>query len=398
MKSCDLITPEGTRDLLFEECSAIKSAEDKLRGLFMSYGYSEVITPALEFYDVFNNKTRSFRQESMYKLTDEKGRLMVLRPDSTLPIARIAATRLKDSVLPLKLFYCQNIYRSNPKMAGRDDEIRQSGIEIIGGEKRRSDLEALALAARVLDSFNSKTARLELGNNSFYKRLIRILGIEDDENVRTLIKNKNTPELKKALSVYEGTELKGAADMLLCLPTLFGSGEVLDKAKELFSYDELLGDLAEFRQTYEQLCRIASRDRITVDLGLVSKADYYTGIIFRGYIEEYGQAVISGGRYDTLIDSFGGKAAAAVGFAANINAIADAVHFTEEITKPEVLIFADEDSLIEGILHCAELTDKGLTAEYYDGQTLSGAKDYAAVRGIKRIDAFIGTNIEHIDV
>ena len=180
--------------------------------------------------------------------------------------------------------------------------------------------------------------------------------------------------------------------MLLCLPTLFGSGEVLDKAKELFSYDELLGDLAEFRQTYEQLCRIASRDRITVDLGLVSKADYYTGIIFRGYIEEYGQAV------DTLIDSFGGKAAASVGFAANINAIADAVHFTEEITKPEVLIFADEDSLIEGILHCAELTDKGLTAEYYDGQTLSGAKDYAAVRGIKRIDAFIGTNIEHIDV
>ena len=158
MKSYDLITPEGTRDLLFDECVARKEAEDKLRAVFTAHGYSEVITPALEFYDVFNNKTRSFRQEDMYKLTDGKGRLMVMRPDSTMPIARIVATRLRDGVFPLKLFCSQNIYRCNPKMAGRDDEFMQSGVEIIGGDEKRSDLEALSLAAAVYAGW--RTVRL----------------------------------------------------------------------------------------------------------------------------------------------------------------------------------------------------------------------------------------------
>ena len=153
MKSYDLITPEGTRDLLFDECVARKEAEDKLRAVFTAHGYSEVITPALEFYDVFNNKTRSFRQEDMYKLTDGKGRLMVMRPDSTMPIARIVATRLRDGVFPLKLFCSQNIYRCNPKMAGRDDEFMQSGVEIIGGDEKRSDLEALNQAAGANPAF-----------------------------------------------------------------------------------------------------------------------------------------------------------------------------------------------------------------------------------------------------
>ena len=158
MKSYDLITPEGTRDLLFDECVARKEAEDKLRAVFTAHGYSEVITPALEFYDVFNNKTRSFRQEDMYKLTDGKGRLMVMRPDSTMPIARIVATRLRDGVFPLKLFCSQNIYRCNPKMAGRDDEFMQSGVEIIGGDEKRSDLEALSLACLLYTSPSPRDA------------------------------------------------------------------------------------------------------------------------------------------------------------------------------------------------------------------------------------------------
>ena len=178
MKSYDLITPEGTRDLLFDECVARKEAEDKLRAVFTAHGYSEVITPALEFYDVFNNKTRSFRQEDMYKLTDGKGRLMVMRPDSTMPIARIVATRLRDGVFPLKLFCSQNIYRCNPKMAGRDDEFMQSGVEIIGGDEKRSDLEALSLAAQVLNSCSSDDVRLEIGDNTFYKLLLEKLDID----------------------------------------------------------------------------------------------------------------------------------------------------------------------------------------------------------------------------
>ena len=103
MKRYDLITPEGTRDLLFEECAPVKAVEDRLRSIFRAKGYSEVITPGLEFYDVFNMKSRYFPQETMYNLVDNKARIMVVRPDSTMPIARMTATRLREETLPVRL-------------------------------------------------------------------------------------------------------------------------------------------------------------------------------------------------------------------------------------------------------------------------------------------------------
>ena len=180
MKKYDLLTPEGTHDLLFDESVARRAVEDKLRCLFESYGYSEVITPGLEFYDVFTLKTRYFAQESMYKLSDAKGRLMVLRPDSTMPIARLSASRLKDEMYPLKLFYNQNIFRINPKNSGRDDEITQSGIEIIGGDPKRADMEALNLATEVLKTCAVDDFRLEIGDSAFFKALIS--NVTDDED------------------------------------------------------------------------------------------------------------------------------------------------------------------------------------------------------------------------
>ena len=89
MKKYDLITPEGTKDLLFDECIIRQSVQKKIHDIFSGRGYSELITPAIEFYDVFNHNSEYFPQEKLFKLTDSKGRLLVLRPDNTIPIARI---------------------------------------------------------------------------------------------------------------------------------------------------------------------------------------------------------------------------------------------------------------------------------------------------------------------
>lgn len=402
MKSYCLITPEGTRDLLFDECIARKNEEEKLRELFISHGYSEIISPALEFYDVFfNTKARSFNQEDMYKLTDGKGRLMVLRPDSTMPIARIAATRLKDSVYPLKLFYSQSIYRSNPKMAGRDDEIMQSGIEIIGGDELRSDIEALSIAAKVLNSCGSDDVRLEIGDNTFYKYLLKSLDVEDDEElIRSLIESKNTPELKKYIEKSDFSGKEKEAKMLLELPSLFGGSEVFDKAGQLFSGTALSDRLDKLQSTYNSLCTLYQGDKINVDLGLVNKAEYYTGIIFRGYIEEYGQAVISGGRYDTLIGSFGVSDKPAIGFAANVNAIAMAVLRKAKAPlykSADVLVFAQQDKLIEGIRHCGMLIESGIKAEFSASESEQSAKEYAVSKGIKKL-CVVGDGITEIEL
>lgn len=405
MKGYDLITPEGTRDLLFEECAVRKREEDKLRYLFITNGYSEVITPALEFYDVFNMKARSFRQESMYKLIDGKGRLMVMRPDSTMPIARIVATRLKGSKKPLKLFYSQNIYRCNPKLSGRDDEILQTGIEIIGGDEKRADLEALSLAARVLCECGSTDTRLELGDNTFYKYLLYALSLEEDEEtVRAFIESKNTPELKnwiaeKTETITDGNKKK-YAELLLALPRLFGGEEVFETAEKLFCNTELADRLAELKETYNALCRLYDKDSITVDLGLVNKAEYYTGIIFRGYIEEYGQAVISGGRYDTLIGSFGAEECGAIGFAANVNAIASAAIKREEqshVRSADVLVFAKDGYLTEGIRHCTELTQAGVITQFCTCSDEGGAREFAKENSIPKL-IVIGENTEIIEI
>ena len=147
MRYYDLITPEGTKDLLFSECIVRRNIEDSLMALFRSMGFTEIITPGLEFYDVFNQNSEYFPQENMYKLTDNKGRLLVMRPDTTMPIARVVATRLKDAYLPLKFCYDQSVYRTEPALKGRSDEIVQAGIEIIGSGSRMADTEVIAAAA-----------------------------------------------------------------------------------------------------------------------------------------------------------------------------------------------------------------------------------------------------------
>ena len=178
MRRYDLITPEGTRDLLFEECLARRMVENKLTALFSSFGYSEVVTPGMEFYDVFLGTSRTFRQESLYKLTDTKNRLITLRPDNTIPIARLAATRLKEEALPLRLYYDQCVFENNALLKGRSDEIVQAGIELIGGENtKRADYEVLCTAVEALACFN-KDFRLEIGHIGYFKELIKQLNID----------------------------------------------------------------------------------------------------------------------------------------------------------------------------------------------------------------------------
>ena len=392
MKKYDLLTPEGTHDLLFDESVARRTVEDKLRCLFEGYGYSEVITPGLEFYDVFTLKTRYFAQESMYKLSDAKGRLMVLRPDSTMPIARLAASRLKDEMYPLKLFYNQSIFRINPKNSGRDDEITQSGIEIIGGDPKRADMEALNLATEVLKTCAVDDFRIEIGDSAFFKALIsKVTDDEDDiEEIRRYIENKNFPELRAALEKYPASNESVALE---ALPGLFGGAEVFERAEDVLKDTNTYACLGELKQVYEYLSELGMRDKIAIDLGLVNKANYYTGIIFKGYIQGYGMSVISGGRYDTLIGDFG-LDLPAIGFAVNINAAANAFlkNNTVSLTDPvQVLVYAETDMLKSGFIRCRELIENGIRAENSLHDSLEKAKEYARQKGIKKIN-IVGKN------
>ena len=105
-------TPEGTRDLLFSSCRALRQTENAVRDALEERGYSEIITPAVEYYDVFAQANPELDQDQMLKIIDKSGRICVARPDNTTPIARIAATRLDDAALPVRLYYSQKVFRS----------------------------------------------------------------------------------------------------------------------------------------------------------------------------------------------------------------------------------------------------------------------------------------------
>lgn len=386
MKRFDLITPEGTRDLLFEDCAAVRAVETRLQNSFKAKGYSEVITPGLEFYDVFNMKSRYFPQESMYKLVDNKLRLMVVRPDSTMPIARMTATRLREQELPIRLCYSQSVYRSKPSMRGRSDEIRQTGIELIGSASKRAELEILSNALEVLSSFQTEGFRLELGHIGFFKAMIEKLDCDSDtaENIRSLIEVKNYPALNDLLDTVGDSQ---AARALKQLPRLFGGEEVFEEAAKLYSDPQADEVLAELKETYERANALGYKGMITIDLGLVNRMDYYTGTVIKGYIEGCGDAVLSGGRYDKLLSEFGYDVPAA-GFAVNVDAVARAeMKKIDFRPKPvDVIVFGTDGHETDAAVHCSKLISEGLTAETAVFDIIEEVRAYAAKKKIGRID------------
>lgn len=386
MRKYDLITPEGTKDFLFEECLVRRETEKKIHDIFKSKGYYELTTPALEFYDVFQTESGHYQQERLYKLTDSKGRLLVMRPESTMPIARVVATRLRDASLPLRLFYNQSVYRFESALKGRSNEIVQAGMELIGSASHMADLEMVSTAIEILDSCTETSFSLEIGDAGIFKELMRELNATEDdrENIRYLIETKNYPALNDMLDSMGDTPVITA---LKRLPAMFGGEEVFEKAAELYSNERINMMLDDLRKMYEEISKLIGCGKLTVDLGMVNNADYYTGVIIKGYLEGYGEEVLSGGRYNKLLADYGYDVPA-TGFAVNIDAIAKVAvkKNPKEVRPADVLIFAEEGFEMKAIELSRNLrTDKNLVTEIALSDDIDSAREYARDKKIGRI-------------
>jgi len=385
MNKYDRITPEGTRDALFAECTLRRDIEGRLLSLFTARGYSEIITPTLEFYDVFHREAHPMPMEKMYKLTDAKGRLIVLRPDNTIPIARVCATRLRDAALPLRLCYHQNIHVLSPSLKGRDDEISQAGLELIGSSSRMADLEVIAAAADALKACGGEYT-LELGNAAFFRELMSRLPADETakEQIRDCIEAKNFPALHDLLAAIPQTD---EANVLRSLPTLFGGEEVFEKASALCSGDSFAAILEELHTLFNAVVQFAGKEHVRVDLSMMHRTDYYTGMILRGYLSGCGEEILAGGRYDKLIAEFGYDVPA-TGFAVNIDAAVKVLSRQQSNSPADVrpasnvLIWAAPGFEADAVEAAQNLREKGLVLEHSLSETLEEAREYAASHGI----------------
>lgn len=316
-------TPEGTRDLLFASCRSLRQTENVIRASLENSGYNEIITPAVEYFDVFAQANPALDQENMLKIIDRSGRICVARPDNTTPIARIAATRLDDEALPVRLYYSQKVFRSVTGDHGHKGEFLQIGAEYIGVDGLDADRDILSAAFAALGSTGADSFRIELGHAEIYRALMEELGADDitAEQIRRLIENKSFAALGDALAPYG---IRPAARALKRMPQLFGGIEVLDEVEKLTGNVRVLGAVAYLRRLYQVLDETGYGRRVMLDLGLVHEMDYYTGVIFRGYTSGAGAAILSGGRYNALCARFG-KDMPAAGFGIDVESVAESL-------------------------------------------------------------------------
>jgi ATP phosphoribosyltransferase regulatory subunit len=364
--------------------------QSALTHLFRQRGFAEIITPEVEYYDLFTQQGNRIPQEQLLKITDRSGKLIVLRPDCTTPIARVAATKLKTTVRPQRLYYNQMVFRSGAAHLGNSTEIAQCGVEIIGAGGQKAELEAIALAVDALKACGLEQFHIEIGHAGFYQEVISKMDMAEEvsEQVRACIAGKNFAALSALLADYQD---QAACSVLQKLTRLYGGAEVLDEAESLSGGSETVTYL---RQLHRLLELAGYGPYLRFDLGMVSHMDYYTGVIFRGYVEGAGNEVVSGGRYDNLVANFG-HPAHAIGFAVNVDSVARCLPEVE-LPGVQAVIHFEADSLRQALA----LVD-GAPAGAYQlspcnklGSTLNLARE----KGIHQVLWVKGDQIETLEV
>jgi len=371
-------TPEGTRDRLFAECLERRQVQALLTGLFRQRGFIEVSTPETEFYDLFALTGSAIAQESMIKVADPSGKICVMRPDSTTPIARVAATKLKTVPLPQRLYYEQTVYRAHGN--GGNREIPQCGVELIEASGKKADLEIIATAVDALRVCGATSFHVELGHAGFFLDLAARMKLEEEEleELRALIEGKNFTALGALLAPHKG---EPAWSALTRLSHLFGGVEVLQEAQRLSGGSQELTYLMEL---YEELSSAGYGPYLRFDLGMVHQIDYYTGVVFRGYVEGAGETVLSGGRYDNLVQVFG-REAQATGFAVDVDAVARILP-PVVLSKLKTVIHYDPGKLAAA-LRALDGSSPG-TCELSPARTLESSCNLAREKGAKEVLVF----------
>ncbi len=400
VKQWNIYTPDGMQDILFERCYAKRNLENRIRALFLQNGYREIETPTVEFYDVFSGEQSLIPQEHMFKFTDQQGRILVLKPDMTIPIARVAATKIKDNLWPVRCCYIGNTFSFNELGGGKQKEFTQAGIEILGIQSPEADAELIALAIQSLQLAGIEDFQIDIGQVDFFKGLMEESGMSplETEEVRELIDTKDFVGVERlVISRRIPEELK---EIILNLPKYFGSKELIDELENKNISGKALKALEYLKKVLAILDDWGFGEYVSIDLGMVQSMNYYTGIVFRGFTYDIGFPVLSGGRYDNLIQRFG-RNCPATGFSLGINMIIMALERRDKLFgQPTggcfVLYQPEGRKKAYGIL--TELKKKGCIAELdISGMDIERAKAYAKNKGMDKIlMVFDDTNTETI--
>lgn len=353
-----LHTPDGVRDIYGREYENIKYVRKTIADVISSYGYTDIQTPSFEYFDVFSKEVGTIPSRELYKFFDKENETLALRPDFTPSIARCAAKYFMDETNVLRFSYIGSTFQNISSLQGKYSEVTQEGAELIGDETVYGDAEMVSLLIECLLKTGLENFRISIGEVDYFKGLCREadLSFEDEHELRDYISSKNPIAASKLLESLDiSSEMK---EKLLMITDTFADHSMLS---ELAAHagNELSAKAIERLSRLYDLLKIRGYDKyVAFDLGMLSKYQYYTGIVFKAFALGSGSSIATGGRYDTLLSYFG-KNAPAVGFVILPDEVEkllerQGIEFPEEETISEIFFDPNDPGKYEMALEMAD--------------------------------------------
>ena len=366
--------PAGGKDVLAVEAQELRAIEAAVRGRFGAFGYREVMTPVLEFAEVIDRAQEGGLREA-FRLFDDAGRVLVLRPDLTIPVARLVATRMADHPGPVRVSYLARAFRPPPAGRPRPSEERQAGIELVGAGGPGADAEVLALLVESLRAAGLGGFRVGVGDVSLTSAVLDGVGIDAGARAAlgAALAARNFVEWRRLARAAVPAGPAGA--LVLELPGLRGGAELLERiAATVPAAAEACGRL---RELLALLADHGAAETVLIDLGVRRDWPYYSGIVFEAYAGGVGAPVAMGGRYDGLGERFG-RARPAVGFAIALDLLHRAVMEAAPAPTPPrdgvVLVGGlDRAPAVAAAVRAAGLPVVALAADDPDPEALAAA-------------------------
>jgi len=380
----------GMQDFLAHEAKALRYIEQTAREIAELYGYEEIITPVVESYDLLAAKSGEEIRHRMYAFEDLGGRKVALRAEFTPSVARLVATTLRHAAKPLKLFCTGSLYRYDEPQYGRFREFWQSNYELIGSPKPEADAEILTLSYDLKEKLGIHNCYFKIGHVGILRGILNQENIveEQQNQVMQLLDKK---QWNDALTVLQ--ELGAPQKCTKTMKNIFETrgkdiSKVFKKAKEVLKdYEAAVAAVDNLQEIIDLTQESGTNIELLAEMGFARGLEYYTGMIFEPYVPDLEIALGGGGRYDKLVELFGGEPTPAVGVAHGMDRLS-LVMEKQKISiktteKKRVIVISISDELKAKALELACMLRKtGISVDVeVMGHTVSKALQNASKRG-----------------
>lgn len=383
----------GMRDFLAEEAKKMRYIEQDAREIARLYSFEEIITPVVESYELLVAKAGDEMRHRMYAFDDLGGRKIALRAEFTPSVARLVATTLRHASKPLRLFCTGSLYRYDEPQYGRYRELWQANYELIGSTKPEADAEILTLSNDLEEKIGVRNFYFKIGHIGVLRGILNQENIAEEQQYRVM-QLLDKKQWDDALAVLQ--ELGASQKCMKTMKDVFETRgkdvlKVLKKAKEVLkSYEASVAAVENLREIIDLTKESGAKIEFLVEMGFARGLEYYTGMIFEPNVPEFDTALAGGGRYDKLIELFGGEPTPAVGVAHGIDRLSLVIEkqgvSIHSFEKKRVIIIPIGEELRTKVLALSRMLRKaGISIEIeIMGHTVSKVLQTASKRGFTK--------------